>query len=55
MIFKASQVDWTMTPVVLAGGDLVRVDIRGSISDYASTPDWYIAITNASATYTWPT
>jgi hypothetical protein len=54
--FMAESVDWTATPIPLAGGDLVRLQVTGSIAD-ANTAgvDWYLALTNAQATYTWPT
>lgn len=53
--FMAESVDWTATPIPLAGGDLVRLQVTGSVADAGTAGvDWYLALTNAVASYTWP-
>lgn len=54
--FYADSVDWQCQPIALAGGDLVQLNMTGSIADSsAAGHDWYLALTNGTASYTWPT
>jgi hypothetical protein len=60
--FKATSVDWTATPPVLAGGELMRVDFTGTVNQAESGLDWLSWVVNRNggaqtlerAPYTWP-
>jgi hypothetical protein len=54
--FMAESVDWTATPIPLAGGDLVRLQVVGSVADAGTAGvDWYLLLQNEETAYTWPT
>jgi hypothetical protein len=53
--FYGQSVDWTCQPVRLAGGELVEIAMSGTVAGAASGHDWYLALTNGTASYTWPT
>ena len=55
--FMAENVDWACQPVRLAGGDLVEIAMTGSVSvaPSGSNYDWYLALTNGTDEYLWPT
>jgi len=53
--FYAPNVQWECQPLELRGGELVRMQMTGTVADYSSAGhDWYLALTNGTATYTWP-
>lgn len=53
--FWAPKVDWRCQPVALAGGELIRMQMQGTVTDYTSGYDWWLSIKNETADYTWPT
>jgi hypothetical protein len=53
--FYAPSVDWRCQPVPLAGGELIRMNMVGTVTDYSSGYDWWLMIKNGTANYTWPT
>lgn len=53
--FKAMNVDWSPTPPVLDGNNLMRMDFAGQCAQAESGLDWQLWLINTVATYTWPT
>lgn len=54
--FYAPNVQWELrNPVELRGGDLIRMEMVGTVADYSGAgSDWYLALTNGEASYAWP-
>ena len=52
--FYSPSVEWRCEPVAMAGGELIRMNMIGTVSDAASGVDWWMSIKNATADYTWP-
>jgi hypothetical protein len=48
----AKNVTWTFTPVQLRGNNLIEFTVQGALKAAASGFDWYIALTNATDSYT---
>lgn len=53
--FYASNVDWECTPVRLAGGELIGMQVAGTVTDASAGWDWRMELFNLTASYTWPT
>ena len=53
--FYGQTVDWSCQPLRLAGGDLVEMQMTGTVVDSSSGSDWYLALTNGASDYAWPT
>jgi len=53
--FYGQTVDWTCEPIQLVGGNLVAMAMTGVVTDATSGLDWYLALTNGTTSYTWPT
>lgn len=54
--FYAPNVQWELrNPVELRGGDLIRMDMVGTVAAATSgSTDWYLALTNGVSSYAWP-
>jgi len=52
--FYGANVQWQCQPLELRGGDLVRLQMVGTVAAATSGFDWYLALTNGTATYAWP-
>jgi len=53
--FYAQNCQFTCTPVRLAGGELITMEVIATVAQATSGFDWYIALQNGTASYTWPT
>jgi hypothetical protein len=53
--FYAQAMNWTCQPLQLRGGDLIEMGMTGTLKDSDSGHDWYLALTNGTEEYAWPT
>jgi len=53
--FQAKSVDWQSPPPPLQGGELMRLDMTGTVANAESGIDWNMWVTNKTPSYTWPT
>lgn len=52
--FYGQNVQWQCQPLELRGGDLVRLQMVGTVAAADSGHDWYLALTNGTSSYSWP-
>jgi hypothetical protein len=55
LTFYGQAVDWECQPIALAGGNLIAMQMMGTVTAASSGFDWYLKLTNGTANYNWPT